>query len=47
MSSSGKEENCEDVLKISTNEDSFINKKGLNISQNQNQSFKEDEKDKN
>ena len=47
MSSSGKEENCEDVLKISTNEDSFINTKGLNTSQNQNQSFKEGEKDKN
>ena len=47
MSSSGKEENCEDVLKISTNEDSFINTKALNTSQNQNQSFKEVEKDKN
>ena len=47
MSSSGKEENGEDVLKKSTNEDSFSNPKGSNTSQNKNQSYKELEKDKN
>ena len=47
MSSSGKEENGEDVLKKSTNEDSFSNPKGSNTSQNKNQSYKELENDKN